>query len=359
MDTSVFVPPVEDVEKAFGRLTAAEAVLVGQQCLRVGSPAAARVVCELARASGSEEPALLLTLAAALAGCRERTKAAALVDEVLVRAPTNLTALQMKAHLASSQGKKTDARELLLRVIDAWPDFPGAQGSLASLLLPGPYYRDVLAKIHRMLRPSTYLEIGVETGGTLTLATTALVAVGVDPVLDLIQGKLPPSARTYGLTSDDFFSRETRKSVFGTRPLDLAFIDGMHWFEFALRDFVNIERWASPHTVVLVHDCLPVTAAAARRERVSSFWVGDTWKVLDALLDGRPDLEISVVPTPPSGLVVIRRLDPTSTVLASRMPEIVARFRDAEYPHEPGRWPSRYRIVENTDAGLALALGVS
>lgn len=359
MDTSVFVPPVEDVEKAFGRLTPAEAVLVGQQCLRVGSPAAARVVCELARASGSEDPALLLTLAAALAGCRERTKAQALVDEVLARAPANLTALHMKAHLASALGKKADARELLLRVIDVWPDFPGAQGSLASLLLPGPYYRDVLAKIHRLRRPTTYLEIGVETGATLALATTAAVAVGVDPVLTLIQCKLPPSARTYGLTSDEFFARETRESVFGARPLDVAFIDGMHWFEFALRDFVNIERWASPETLVLLHDCLPVTAAAASRERVSSFWVGDTWKVLDTLLDHRPDLEISVIPTPPSGLVTIRRLDPTSTVLAARMPDIVARLKDAEYPHEPGRWPSRYRLVENTDAGLVRALGAS
>jgi hypothetical protein len=339
-------------------MTPADAVLVAQQCLRVGVPGEARVICELARESAPDDPALLVTHAAALAGCRQPREALALVDSVLARMPAYLPARHLHAHLCSAVGDRTGARGKIADLIETWPDYPGAQGALAQWLLPGPPYRDVLGKIHRLVRPDTYLEIGVETGASLSLATTATIAAGVDPVLSLIQYQLPPGAKTYATDSDTFFRDHSRAGVFGERPLDLAFIDGMHWFEFVLRDFVNVERWASPETVVLLHDCLPTSRSAAFRERASSFWVGDTWKVLDALLLHRPDLKIAIVPTPPSGLVVIRGLDPTSTVLSTRMTEIVAAFREAEYPHEPGRWPTSFGITENTDAGVARALGL-
>jgi hypothetical protein len=160
------------------------------------------------------------------------------------------------------------------------------------------------------------------------------------------------------MTSDQFFERETRRGVFGGRPVDLAFVDGMHWFEYAVRDFAHVEAWASEKSVILLHDCLPVSRVSAERDRVSKFWVGDVWKALECLLDYRADLRIHVVPTPPSGLVVVRGLDPSSRLLIERIDEIVARYRDASYPHEPGTWPDRYQLVENSEAGLALALGV-
>ena len=37
----------------------------------------------------------------------------------------------------------------------------------------------------------------------------------------------------------------------------LAFIDGMHLFEFALRDFINTERHCSPKAVIVFDDILP------------------------------------------------------------------------------------------------------
>ncbi|HEX7670852.1 MAG TPA: hypothetical protein VF395_14755, partial [Polyangiaceae bacterium] len=93
-----------------------------------------------------------------------------------------------------------------------------------------------------------------------------------------------------------------------------------------------------------------------RRERASVFWVGDVWKVLEILLDHRPDLRITVVPTAPSGLVVVRGLDPHSSVLGSLMDGLVREYRDREYLHVPGEWPQRYRVVQNDEAGLARAV---
>jgi hypothetical protein len=132
----------------------------------------------------------------------------------------------------------------------------------------------------------------------------------------------------------------------------------MHWFEYALRDFANTERWASAGSTILLHDCLPVSRVAAERECRSMLWVGDVWKVVDCLREYRPDLSVRIVPTPPSGLVVVRKLDPSSTVLWERMDEIRSRYAELTYPYEPEEWAQHYPLVENSEAGVREALGL-
>ena len=39
----------------------------------------------------------------------------------------------------------------------------------------------------------------------------------------------------------------------------------MHLYEFALRDFMNIEAHCRPESLVVLHDCLPVDSYMARR----------------------------------------------------------------------------------------------
>jgi hypothetical protein len=36
------------------------------------------------------------------------------------------------------------------------------------------------------------------------------------------------------------------RALLGGLPVELGFIDGMHLFEFALRDFMNLERLCTP-----------------------------------------------------------------------------------------------------------------
>lgn len=333
-------------------------MLLVQQCLRVGHTEQALAICNAARALGLDDPALSVSEASARFTAGDVERAVAILDGVLSSSAEHVVARFQKALFLARRGDLRESRNLLGRVIEAFPDFPGAHGALASILMPGPPYREVLARIHRLLRPDTYLEIGVEHGGTLALATTAGVAAGVDPAELPLEKPLPKGARIYRMTSDDFFARESIASVFGGKTVDFTFIDGMHWFEYAVRDFAHSERWASKSSVVVLHDCLPVSRTAARRERASTFWVGDVWKAFACLLDYRTDLVVHVVPTPPSGLVVVRNLDPASRVLEEKSAEIVERYRDVPYPHEPGDWPERYRMVGNDEAGLARALGL-
>jgi hypothetical protein len=194
----------------------------------------------------------------------------------------------------------------------------------AAALHSRDYYR-TLQRLQEVVRPATYLEIGVRKGDSLALATTASVAIGVDPA-PIPSGPVAANAKIFATTSDDFFAACDLDAELGGRGLDLAFIDGMHLFEFVLRDLANVERRSTPATVVVLHDCLPVDARSAERDRSTSLWTGDVWKVVPVLLRHRPDLRLTVLDAPPSGLVIVEGLDASSRVLDENAASIVAEY---------------------------------
>jgi hypothetical protein len=353
-DSDYFASPAE-LREVLGPQSAADLVLLASHALRVGSLDCAAALGE---AFGDlNDPALCLTQSAALFGLGEQERAVALVEAVLAEHPDHLTARFFRAQMAQARGDRQGATQALLGVLERFPDFPGAMGALAGLHLQGPPYRDVLRRLHELLRPRTYLEIGVETGATLALAQHAERAIGIDPNLSkLRRALLPPAARVFEETSDAFFARSTREGTFGDRVLDLAFIDGMHWFEYVLRDFVNVEAWSGPDSVVVLHDCLPFFPLTASRERRTKFWVGDVWKVVPILREYRPDLRVKIIATAPSGLCVVRGLDPSSRVLSDQLDAIIERFRDVPYTTAALETPPGFELVPAMDDGIRQAL---
>jgi hypothetical protein len=69
---------------------------------------------------------------------------------------------------------------------------------------------------------------------------------------------------------------------------ELAFIDGMHLFEFALRDLIHSERHMAPWGLVVIDDIYPCHPAQARRSRRTGSWTGDVWRLLPVLREHRP-----------------------------------------------------------------------
>ena len=134
--------------------------------------------------------------------------------------------------------------------------------------LAGTHYHAVLARLHEILRPRSYLEIGVETGATLALARCP--SIGIDPafrftdmeLMDRITAK--PSLLLYKMASDAFFAEHSPTTLLG-RPLEMAFLDGMHRCEYLLRDFINTEIHCRPNAVVALHDCVPLEMPMAER----------------------------------------------------------------------------------------------
>jgi hypothetical protein len=204
---------------------------------------------------------------------------------------------------------------------------------MSEALMPGDSCKTLLCHLHEYLRPRTYLEIGVAKGSSLALAGPETKVVGIDPAPD-IRARTASQVKLYALTSDEFFERYDLLTELGSPTLDLAFVDGLHQFGQVLRDFINIERYSSARTVVLVHDCLPVTRLVAAPVRATSFWCGDVWKIIPCLLRYRPDLNVRVVPARPSGLAIVTHLDPNSTLLESRFEEILSEYRNQDLDYE-------------------------
>jgi glycosyltransferase involved in cell wall biosynthesis len=185
-------------------------------------------------------------------------------------------------------------------------------------------YLDVLDRLHRELRPIHYLEIGIRHGRSLALARGA--ATGVDPAPE-IKCELPSTTRVVPLTSDDFFAEPPEKLA----P-DFCFIDGLHLFEYALRDFINIERCAAPGAVVVIDDIFPNHPKQAERERRTRVWTGDVWRLVGILREFRPDLFLLPLDTAPAGLLLIAGLDSSNRVLSQNYDAIVRKARDISGP---------------------------
>ncbi len=222
------------------------------------------------------------------------------------------------------------AREGCEAAISLAPDMYPAHNLLANLELPGPSYRDLLPKIHSLLQPRTYLEIGVADGSSIALARPETRAIGIDPD-PKVDRPLGPRTEICATTSDQYFATHDVRAEMGGLPVDLAFVDGMHHFEFALRDFMNIERRCSSESTILVHDGYPLSRITAERERRTTFWSGDIWRLILLLRKHRPELSVNVIATAPTGLAVIRGLDPDSRVLQERFNEVVREFLAVDY----------------------------
>jgi Methyltransferase domain len=191
---------------------------------------------------------------------------------------------------------------------------------------------ELLAGLHAVLRPRTYLEIGVNDGRSLTLSRST--SIGVDPAF-AVKSELCCDLQLVRQTSDDFFAQEDPLEHFGGLPIDLAFIDGMHLAEFAYRDFLNVERLVSNCGVVVLDDMLPRDVAEAARDRHTGDWAGDVFKMIGILRDRRPDLVVLPVNTEPTGVLVITALDPSSAVLRDSYDELLPELESADPQEVP------------------------
>ncbi|HXZ53863.1 MAG TPA: class I SAM-dependent methyltransferase [Burkholderiales bacterium] len=227
-------------------------------------------------------------------------------------------------------GDSEAARRYCEKTLALAPDLDPAHQFLAALNFPGPIYLDLLPMIHSHLRPRTYMEIGVSTGDSLALVRPETRAIGVDPDPKVTRS-LGARTSIRAITSDDYFATYDVAADLEGLPVDLAFIDGMHQFEFALRDFINIEKHCAGHSTILVHDVYPLTRLTAERERKTIFWSGDIWRLILILRKYRPELVVSVIAAAPTGLAVVRGLDPGSRLLSDRYEEIVREYLALDY----------------------------
>jgi hypothetical protein len=137
-----------------------------------------------------------------------------------------------------------------------------------------------------------YLEIGVATGSTF-FHVDAEIKTAVDPHFRFsYRDYVSPNVAFHEITSDAFFI-----GVDAGTAYDLIYIDGLHEFRQALRDFCNSLSTSHSDTIWLIDDTvpsdvysvLPSPQEAVRTRRClglkSRAWHGDTYKVIFAIHD--------------------------------------------------------------------------
>ena len=190
-------------------------------------------------------------------------------------------------------------------------------------------YYHVLKIIHAVMKPRVYLEIGVRNGESIALVGENTFAYGIDPAPD-INSPLGKNTTIFACTSDEFFERfDIEKAI--KKPLDLCFLDGMHLFEFVLRDFINSEALCSEDSLIAIHDTYPKNVPMASRERTTQEWCGDVFKIVLALKKYRPDLEMLHLDSGPSGLLLVKNLNSSSTILRDNYEIILDEFSTIDF----------------------------
>ncbi len=211
-------------------------------------------------------------------------------------------------------------------------------------------YTDVLTRVHALLKPRLYVEIGVRKGKSLELCRCDMI--GIDPAPDLDQDFERLSL--YSCSSDDFFFFHAGKAF--RQPVDFAFIDGMHLCEFVIRDFMNLEAVMNKDGVIVIDDVLPNHPLQATRGRQTRVWCGDVWRIVPFLQSMRPDLAITLLDTMPSGLLVIRGLDPRNRRLWDEYNPALRGLMAGE-PEPPQSVLTRAMAVAPTEEAIRAAIG--
>jgi hypothetical protein len=189
-------------------------------------------------------------------------------------------------------------------------------------------YYGLLRRAHEIVRPQRYLEIGVHEGHSLAFVRPGTRTSGVDPEPKV--ARPPDNTVIVPTTSDAFFADPDLVGLLGG-TIDLAFVDGLHLHEQTLRDVANVERHSHPDGIIMIHDCLPIDARTASRDRNTVVWSGDVWKVVVALRRHRPDLKVTTVDVAPTGLAIVSGLDPANTLLHDDHEAIIEELSGLEF----------------------------
>ncbi|SRR5258706_4657068 len=193
-----------------------------------------------------------------------------------------------------------------------------------------------------------YLEIGVFNGRVFfRVKSTFKIAVDPSFAFDAIRklGKL--FINPYNLfnryiekKSDDFFAQDAPR-LFANRQCNLSLIDGMHEYDFALRDVENTLKYLSDDGVIIMHDCNPVTkdeACTFEEWKAKDFkgqWNGDVWKTIMHLRTFRNDINVFVLDCD-QGLGVITKQKPERHLAFSQ--DDINRFTYEDFDKNRVNW---------------------
>lgn len=149
---------------------------------------------------------------------------------------------------------------------------------------------NIINEVAEIIGASTYLEIGVRNPQECFDHVNVGSRWGVD-VKKTRSPALP--GVVLEMTAEFFFERLTKvtrqrkrwrpdgaKTTPVPKTFDLIFIDGDHTYEGAIADIRNARKILAPGGAIVVHDCIPATAAEAAPTKPAGggAWCGEVWR---------------------------------------------------------------------------------
>jgi hypothetical protein len=169
-----------------------------------------------------------------------------------------------------------------------------------------------------------YLEIGVFNGDVF-FKTKVSRKFAVDPLFRFVKetkfkmifkNVSNLNAKYFTKTSDEFF-KDDAPGLFFKKKIDICFIDGMHEYDYVLRDVSSSLNYLDENGVIILHDCNPLIAEAEvsfedwKNRNYSGEWNGNVWKIILHLKSMRDDVNVFTLDTD-QGLGIITKGIPKS-----------------------------------------------
>lgn len=208
--------------------------------------------------------------------------------------------------------------------------------------------KKIIQTLMKQKKLSKYLEIGVFSGHIFFWIKSKF-KIGVDPDFKFNQFKKSAKLllnpfnffnQYFEKTSDDFF-KENAPEIFSGAKLEIALIDGMHEYWFALRDVENTLQYLSENGVIILHDCNPqkkqnaVSFAEWEARHFKGTWNGDVWRVVLHLRSLRKDINVFTLDCD-HGLGVITFGQPENPL--NYTPEEIAKFTFEDFDANRLSW---------------------
>ena len=71
------------------------------------------------------------------------------------------------------------------------------------------------------------------------------------------------------------------------------------------------------------------------------------WKIIPCLIEDRPDLNVNVIPCPPSGLAIISGFDPKRAKTELSVDSIISKYQGIDFSHIPEDRKTYFNTVDN------------
>lgn len=206
---------------------------------------------------------------------------------------------------------------------------------------------EVIQQLINLTSTQYYLEIGVNRGACfLNIKAPHKTAVDPNFIISLFK-KLKYLFKNFKninnhyfeVTSDDFFQEQ--KQWLQTYSPKVVFIDGLHTYEQSLKDVLNVLEATNDNAMIVMHDCNPLTEAAAypaksifqaQEDKPAGWdgtWNGDVWKTMVYLRSMRKDLNSFVLNTD-HGLGIVYKGIPENTLDFSKEAIDKLTYKDLE-----------------------------